>query len=780
MANDDELDAGAALDGFVDYYTEKLWSWVPGHHRRLDALTPTPGTLRRIIEQMGSDAATLRRRIDRLWENGFVELADDEALVELGKLLATRMVHALNRRGRRLDIARTIHYRRRIGTPRVMERLLTDITGWSGVQLETMRLLGRTHHLLEPAPTRTTLFTDTPRGGWADLRSQRIPALAFTGFEELAHTPDMRRYRGGTRGRYGLAKLGAHLYRMRALSLILPTAFSLGNDHWAFDPTGRAVPLFQPAARPTADDWALQREWQMPKELSCRLFNHAEYEWDGEVLDAITPPLDAPTVALLAKYAKLRIRSTLELRRFLAGLGIVNPAMIAAIVSGSRIADCGRSKLYEADLVSGEAAITLAVGTDNTATAQPHAGVLASSFRPGSPPAIITSLVEGVEVLFNPRLGVALTQGEPLVPHRLHYGSPGEVGAGTYDRRFDILLDDVNSLDDGADDSGPIPLSVPSAADAIDQIENSKTYEPDADLSELENYRLQAANFQRPLLRRTIASPAALEWVIEAAPKGSPDDLRQLVLEGVWLAIDRPTLLEQAVAADEPATPVEATLAIDGVWDSIVIRHCTIDPGGERVRLVSTQARPIPRVTLEIRGHIETLTIESSMTGPIVEAVVDGDPSTVGKLVIRDSIVRGNITTALASVELERSTVLGDLTVNRLHASDSIVAGEGNVTDLQHGCFRFSAALEGKWPRPYESHLYAHFPAIWWVSTIFGDPGFGMLSEMAPPEILRGAENHAAMGAFHSLYDPIKRDDLRTKLAEFLPLGAVPQLDIEN
>ena len=53
-------------------------------------------------------------------------------------------------------------------------------------------------------------------------------------------------------------------------------------------------------------------------------------------------------------------------------------------------------------------------------------------------------------------------------------------------------------------------------------------------------------------------------------------------------------------------------------------------------------------------------------------------------------------------------------------------------------------------------------------------------AEAAPAEILRGAENHAAMGAYHRLYDPIKRDDLRTKLAEFLPFGAIPQIYIEN
>ncbi len=780
MANDIDINAGAALDGFVDYYTEKLWSWIPGYYRSEDAKTATPGTLRRLIEQMGGDAATLRRRIDRLWENNFVELADDDALVELGKLLATRMVHALNRRGRRIDVARTIYYRRRKGTPRVIESLLGDVTGWSGATLETARLLARSHHLLEPAPARTTLFSDTPRGGWADLRSQRLPALAYTAFEELDHTPDFRRYDRGVRGRYGIPKLGAHLYRMRAFALVHPTCFALGSNHFAFDPTGRPVPLFQPADRPSADSWTKLREWQMPKALSCRLFNHAEYEWDAAILQAITPPLDGPTATLLAKYAGLRVRSTLELRRFLAGVGIVDAPMIAALLAASRIADCGRSKLYESDTVSGEAALTLGVGANNGVAALVHAAVLASNFRPGELPDIVDELVTGVEALMQPGFGVALTLGNPLVAHRLHYGAPGEIGAGSYDRRFSLLTTGVNSLPDGGLALGPIAMTIPSAATAIDQVEDSKTHEPDADLADLEDYRLQAANFERPLLRRTIASPDPLTWVFGAAVKATPDDLRRLVLEGLWLGIDRPGIVEEVVAPDAPATPVEATLAIEGVWDRVEIRHCTIDPGGERIRLVGTQARPIPRVTLEIRGHIEELVIESSITGPIVEAVIDGDPSTVGKLIIRDSIIRGDITTALATVEIERTTVMGDVAVNRLHATDSIIIGAGEVTDLQHGCFRFSAALEGKWPHPYESHFYTDFSAIWLVSATFGDPGFGLLSEAAPAEILRGAENHAAMGAFHRLYDPIKRDDLRAKLGEFLPFDAIPQIDIEN
>jgi hypothetical protein len=777
MADDTDPNAGVALDGFVDYYTEKLWSWIPGYHRTEDALTATPGTLRRLIEQMGTDAATLRRKIDRLWENNFVELADDDALARLGELLATRMVHALNRRGRRVDVARTIFYRRRKGTPRVIESLLADITGWTGVQLETWRLLGRTHHLLEPAPGRTTIFSNTARGGWADLRSQRLPELAYTGFEELAHTPDFRRYDRGVRGRYNLPKVGAHLYRMRAFEVHYPTLHALGSNHFAFDPSGRATPLFQPAARPTADQWESLREWQMPKALACRLFNHCEYEWTDAIVDAITPPLAGGTPAALKKYSGWRIPSTLELRKFLAAIGVTLAPEIKAIMDASLVPECGRAKLYRSILDADDGALTVAVGANNLAAALSNSAVLFGNLVPGSLPDLANPLVDTLSVLVDPKHGVGLTFGPTLIAPKLHYGFPAEIGAGTYDRRFFVVTEGVNSLDDGDNAIGPIAIAIPSGVNAVDQFENSKTYNPAGNLNLLEDYRLQAKDRERPYVLRSIAE-GALEWVFTAAPKDPPTEVRRLVLEGLWLGIARTV---QAADSD----PVPATLAIAGVWDRVEIRHCTLDPGGEKYRVDPEDRIPIPYVKLEIRGHVEELIIESSITGPIVEAAVDGDPSTVGKLVIRDSIVCGlpgvdAISTALATVEIERSTVLGDITVNRLYASDSLFTGTGEVTDLQHGCFRFSAAVEGKWPHPFEHHLYSEFSPIWLVSTTFGDPGFGLLSEAAPNEILRGAENHAAMGAFNHLFDAIKRDDLRAKLGEFLPFDLIPQIDIEN
>src|SRR5262249_35201495 len=102
-------------DDFDRYYAEKLWEWIPEVYRDEDGLLARPGVLRSLIELLGFAAAASRRSIDRLWEDQFAQFADDWAFPYIGDLVATRLVNALNRRGRRADVANTIFYRRRNG-----------------------------------------------------------------------------------------------------------------------------------------------------------------------------------------------------------------------------------------------------------------------------------------------------------------------------------------------------------------------------------------------------------------------------------------------------------------------------------------------------------------------------------------------------------------------------------------------------------------------------------------------------------------------------------------
>lgn len=222
------------------------------------------------------------------------------------------------------------------------------------------------------------------------------------------------------------------------------------------------------------------------------------------------------------------------------------------------------------------------------------------------------------------------------------------------------------------------------------------------------------------------------------------------------------------------------------MFDRVVIRHFTLDPGGEKARIDPGQCQAIPYVRLLVRGNVEELVIESSIVGPIIEDKVSGDAGTIQKLIVRDSIVHSvdrtaspAIETELGLVELQRVTVFGDVTVNRLFASEALIQGIVKVTDNQHGCFRFSATNDDpqkRLPPQFESHFFAPaMPNHFFVSRRFGDPGYAQLSETAPDTIIRGAENRSEIGAFNSLLNPIKLDDLKAKVNEFMPFGLIAQ-----
>ena len=108
-----------------------------------------------------------------------------------------------------------------------------------------------------------------------------------------------------------------------------------------------------------------------------------------------------------------------------------------------------------------------------------------------------------------------------------------------------------------------------------------------------------------------------------SAERFRTEDVRTLTLEGLWLGI-LPTGLAPDV--DGEFTPVETLLVLDGDFDCVRISHCTLDPGGERARIDPSISEVIPSVSLEIRGQVKQLIIESSIVGAIRESTSDHGP----------------------------------------------------------------------------------------------------------------------------------------------------------
>jgi len=325
------------------------------------------------------------------------------------------------------------------------------------------------------------------------------------------------------------------------------------------------------------------------------------------------------------------------------------------------------------------------------------------------------------------------------------------------------------------------------------QFADNTTFLPNADVTGIERETHQAANFKRPFVKRIV--PAGTEWIFEAEPKqpvppGQPEpesNRRELTIEGLWISIEP----EGLTSSPAPCTPLETSLVLSGVFDRVTIRHSTLDPGGAQAQINTTQCRVIPYVRLLVRGDVEELIIDSSIVGPVVEDATGGDPGTVHKLTIVDSVVHsadpGNvpaIDTDLGHVELRRVTVFGDVRVDTLSATEALIQGLVVVTDNQHGCFRFSATNndpQKRLPPQFRSHLFA--PAVpnhFFTSRRFGDPGYAQLSDTAPAEVVRGAENRSEMGVFSGLLGPIKLDDLKAKVTEFMPFGLIAQFINES
>jgi len=792
-----------AHDEFERYYTEKIWDWIPAFYRDEDGLATDPDVLREIVEILARQAAIARRSIDRLWDDAFIERCDDWAIPYLGDLVGTRLVNELNRRGRRVDVARTIFYRRRKGTLLVLELLIQDIAGWEGTVVESFRRLGRTRHGLDPEHMELLGFiSQTPPGGWANLRSVHGANQGETPFDEFAHTPDFRQLRGKF-GRYNIPKLNFHLYRLAPFEVKFATPADLGNGRFTFDPSGRDIPLFRPDQRLGSQDCRSPQEWQLPAPIPCRLLGDARYTISTDTLDELVSLGLAPVAAEeLSRYVGIAFRHEVRLRQTIASLSHAAAilALFDRLLATAIAPDSPKAYLIPSPIQPDPTAIAVAVGADpNPATPGfevpliEHQHITSANLADWG--ASLGMLPPEKTLAIDPERGrfwFPTAPTDPVWVPTYHYGLSGNIGAGTYDRRDAIVTDGVTAIP-GSTDLGPVPWAVPpSPATGVFEFNDSKTYLPDGNILDINQLTLQAANSQRPYLKRMV--PGGIEWVFQAATKdpvtpGTPEpetNRRDLTLEGLWIGIEAEGSAPSVVPPQTACPPASVALVLEGTFDLVTIRHCTLDPGGEWARVVASECQAIPYVQILVRGTIEELIIESSIVGPIIDEHLPDSTEAIAHLTLQDSIVHSidalnqpAIQMELGTVELRRTTVFGDVRVNRLVASEALIQGLVQVTDNQQGCFRFSATNEHllkRLPPQFESHFFA--PTIsnhFFVSRQLGHPGYGQLSDTAPPELLRGAENRSEIGAFSNRLNPIKLEDLKAKVSEFMPFGLIAQ-----
>jgi hypothetical protein len=617
-------------DHYEAYYAEKLWALLPAVYRGADAVDlEDRGPLRELVERIGVQAAVLRRSIDRLWEDQSIETCDDWVIPYIADLLATNVVSALDARGKRVDVAKTIHYRRRKGTVAVLEEIARDVTGWDARVVEFFRRLARTRHGLDPAlgwplETRNSLAvaqgllgrrTRTPAGGLLDVRdTYGASRAAFTAFDEGAHTVDVRHGRGRA-GWYGISRLGVFVWRLKSVlvSGVDPVPYTNCPRKLTFDPTGRELPLFAVSAGRYGDEWVSPEEHELCAPISRALL----------------------ATSLEALYAR-------------------------ADETDPDVLDWRALAVFDGELSS-----------DALVTAADFTGDLRDLDAPDAGK-------HGID----PEAGALyLAEGSALDPRALLVAYAGgfssSIGAGAYDRSL-LGGQPISALPLQPTVTGGTPGAIGPSGTL--EIGDSRTYDgmPDVAVEPGGMLVLRAGGRCRPCLRFEPLNETARAWTFTG---GLASNRRSsLWLDGLLVS--------------------GASLVLDGDFETVTLSACTLDPGaldGEGKKLAtSADGRKLVPSRLQVKGHVQRLVVDRSISGPIELA----GKGTIATLVIADSIVQ-NVHGARAididtgKVEISRATVLGTGRVHQLEAQNSILHDQFDVIDHQHGCVRFSAWAAG-------------------------------------------------------------------------------------
>ncbi|MCI0346042.1 MAG: hypothetical protein L0221_11465, partial [Chloroflexi bacterium] len=237
---------------------DRLYELLPAMHRIAD--DETGGELKALLGLINRRADAVRDDVRQLWDDYFIETSQRWVVPYIGDLvgniplidpdvreaartaeslftdLRSRDLAVVNPVRIRADVAKTIYYRRRKGTPTMLEQLARDVTGWGARVVEFFQLLDWNQHLehlrLECA-------------GCPDLRSNEHTTRIDGAWDDAAHTVDVRAINEWD-GWYNIRNIGFFLWRLRAAPRTTVVPRAVGGTTWrfTFSPLGQDVPLF--------------------------------------------------------------------------------------------------------------------------------------------------------------------------------------------------------------------------------------------------------------------------------------------------------------------------------------------------------------------------------------------------------------------------------------------------------------------------------------------------------------------------------------------------------
>lgn len=759
------------------YDPNNLYNLLPAVYRERDAALNYP--LRGLLGLIGNQAALLDGDIAQLYNNLFIETCADWVIPYIGDLVSNNLLfdssrihtadtaHALfpDLQGRdlrppvavpvRADVAKTIYYRRRKATPRMLEELAHDVTGWPAHVVEFFQHLGWTQNM-EHIRYECR---------WTDVRSLDAMDRIDGAFDETMHTVDVREI-SQQEGWYNIRNVGFFLWRVNSYPLTrVPARQASKPWQYHFSPLGNPAPLFT-RLRPEPASGGLVTEIDVSAPIRRTLFYQDLENY------RLTPPRRNDFTELYGSFDPLPADPTVSSETsffiFLNGAPI-NPTQNpnAPIPVFQPLVTCAVLKPWPSTRPKGS---IIKVDVENGRLA------IGDGFAVTSP----------VDVFF-------------------HYGFSANMGGGPYDRRKWLVRRDltpppkVYQVEEGG--VAPIFSSVTAALaqwqtdlrpDAIISILDSRNYQlPNSILLRNEGWlAIEAADRHRPLLQ-TVAGGMTIDVSAPVAP-GDLDRNGSLTLSGVV---------------------VEGFLHVTGDLGQLRLLHSTLVPG----RALDEDGKPkssSPSVIIEglgatgnaINTELKLEAAYSILGGLVVpentngiwvlDSIVDG----AGAPAIRGPATVGGPTPS-APLTAERSTFFGEVLVKSLHASEVIFTAIAKAQRTQDGCVRFSYVPPGSHvPRRYRcqpdleteneiAQALKENPLLtaaeqseitlsiqgWLVPSFkahqYGSPFYAQLHLGCPEQIRTGAEDGSEMGVFSNLKQPQRESNLKIRLQEYLPFG---------
>ena len=730
---------------------DDLYRLLPSVYRNRDAALGEP--LRALLGVLGDELDVLRRDIDRLYDNCFVETCDEWVVPYIGDLLGVEGFHP----GRpgvfslRAFVANTLAYRRRKGTSSVLENIAQDVSGWSVSVVEFFQLLTTTQH--QDHTRMTTVWSAEPGddariGAVGSIDVRQIPLLARLGtaFDTASRTVDVRPFTQHD-GWHNIDRLGIFLWRLRSFPMREMPLLHMGDviepesgrafQKFCLHPLAVRSPLF---ASPVRQSGATQRrrEWEVPQPIERDAFNAdieryygeeksllvlsngeavgadsvtaAVLEWDSQSLDLLPAP-SGDTGDLHAFIDVERGRLVLESRRH-AETGFVDSAQVKATYHSGFSANIGGGTYGRETTEAASAQHVIRVSKCGVID------TLAKAIAQRTGPSTVIRIMDS-GIYDEPGLYASFEHGEEIIIEAADGMRPCIKG----------FLQFIAEEMDGMDAPGP-PADSPAAP------------------------------------------PIAALKMSGLLIKG------YVLLEGrLRVAIEHCTLVSDPVGLGSYGTLHVFSLSY---FMEIHIRDSVV--GALRVNHGIKQLR-ICNSIVDV-----TLGIDDAQGA-------SGDPPTIA--------VGGAIET-LPGPEtiIERSTIFGGAYLRAMPlASESIFTGLVNVIRKQDGCMRYcyvdgsvdgtedlallsrttrrfrcqpdlalqaaDAALDGGGAR---DALRKQLAPVF-CSRVYGHPSYARLASECPAELRNGAENGAEMGVFNHLMEPQREANMREAVRRYLPFG---------